>query len=254
MVAAARESKEVLIVEDELVVARNLKMIVEKLGYSVMGIASTGRRALELVESSDCLPQLVLMDITLKGPMDGIETARIIQDSCETPIMYITGNKDQGTINRAIETTLPVALLSKPFNVDTLRSLINDTLDPVSNNPDESTADNNRVSERLPVPANDNVQISVTGNGNEFSAKLKNLSMTGAGFISRDLIFSIENVVINIVPQHGWNEIEGICHVKHMSMISDQYYYGVELELDSDNHKNLASYYSYLISRWFKLN
>jgi len=244
-----KEDKKVLIVEDEFIVARNLRMIIENLGYGVLGVAPTGQEALRLIEESACNPQLVLMDITLKGPIDGVETARRMQDKCETPIMFITGNKDQRTIERAVESTMPLALINKPFNVDLLKSLITDTLDPESMS-SETPFNNNRVSERLPIPSGDKVLFHIRGTEHEFLATLKNLSMTGAGVIAKRLILGMEKIEVTITPDASFKEITSSANVRHMTMVNDMYYYGIQFELDREAQKALAAYYSYLNRKW----
>jgi len=246
-----KEAKKVLIVEDEFIVARNLRIIVEKLGYGVLGIANSGDLALKLIEESGTSPGLVLMDITLKGPMDGIETARVIQDRCETPIMYITGNKDQITIERAFQETIPYALVNKPFNVDSLKSLITDSLESVNLSSDTFCNKDRRISERLPIPAGDNVLFHIKGAEHEFLATLKTLSMTGAGVMAKDLVLGMERIEVKITPQAGWKEITSSARVIHVTMVNDRYYYGIEFKPDREGKKALAAYYSYLHMKWY---
>lgn len=251
MPEAGKELKKILIVEDENIVAKNLKMIVEELGYGVLGIANSGESALDLIEKSNYEPALVMMDITLKGPMDGIEAARRIQDSYDAPILYITGNKDQITIQRAVENTLPLALINKPFNVDVLNIMITQALNPELPSPDTPKAKDKRVSERLPIPSGDNTAIRIKSNEYEASGVLKNLSMTGAGFAARDLILGTDELMVTITTPTGFKDISTMAHVRHMRMTSEEGYYGIELELDRESQKDLAAYYAYLVQQWY---
>ncbi len=92
-------SSQILIVEDELIVADDLATDLQGLGYVVTGIASTGEEAIRCVAITN--PDLVLMDIRLAGKMDGVQTAHAIQRMKETPIVYLTAYADNETLERA---------------------------------------------------------------------------------------------------------------------------------------------------------
>ncbi|MBT1702475.1 response regulator [Chryseosolibacter indicus] len=102
----------ILIVEDSFIVAFHLKKTLENEGYKVIGTEASGERALQLIEQSK--PDLVLMDIMLNGPLDGIETARVIKSKYNLPIIYITALSDKETVQRA-KITEPFGYLTKPF-------------------------------------------------------------------------------------------------------------------------------------------
>ena len=78
----------ILVVEDEALIADDLERTLRRLGYAVPAVIAEGERALEAAERH--APSLVLMDIKLKGRVDGIDAARAIQDRFETPIVFIT--------------------------------------------------------------------------------------------------------------------------------------------------------------------
>ena len=102
----------ILIVEDEAVVAADLAGKLERAGYRSVGIAADGEDA---VESAKALaPDLVLMDIRLGGPMDGIKTAERIQACRNIPIVYLTAHSDMNTLRRAAATE-PFGYILKPF-------------------------------------------------------------------------------------------------------------------------------------------
>lgn len=103
----------ILIVEDEAVVAADLAGKLERAGYRVVGIAADGEEALETAAAQ--LPDLVLMDIRLAGPMDGIEAAERIRETCSIPIIYLTAHSDAGTLQRA-SMTEPFGYILKPFD------------------------------------------------------------------------------------------------------------------------------------------
>ncbi|MAN58895.1 MAG: DNA-binding response regulator [Flavobacteriaceae bacterium] len=102
----------ILIVEDEMVIAANISLQLSELGYEVTGILPRGEEALSHVKETE--PDIVLMDIQLKGALDGIETAKIMQQDSHIPIIYLTANADEAHFKRAKETH-PYAFISKPF-------------------------------------------------------------------------------------------------------------------------------------------
>lgn len=115
----------ILIVEDESIVALDIKDKVEHLGYGVLAVVSSGEKAIEEVKKVQ--PDLVLMDIVLKGEIDGIETARRIREHFDIPIIYLTAHSDNQTLKRA-EITGPFGYLVKPFVDSELRSAIETVL------------------------------------------------------------------------------------------------------------------------------
>ncbi|MCD4653135.1 response regulator [bacterium] len=105
-------NEKILIVEDETIVAMGIRKTLTSLGYQVTGIASSGIKALQKAEETR--PDLVLMDIQLKGGMDGIETAIIIRDNFGFPVIFLTAFADNETLERA-KITESYAYLVKPF-------------------------------------------------------------------------------------------------------------------------------------------
>ncbi|MBT3384620.1 MAG: response regulator [Prolixibacteraceae bacterium] len=111
----------ILIVEDELLVATDIEESIESLGYSVQNSVDTGLKAIKEVEKS--LPDLILMDINLKGEMSGIEAARRIIQKHDVPIIYLTANADIATVNKA-KVALPYGYIIKPFTDKDLQTNI----------------------------------------------------------------------------------------------------------------------------------
>ncbi len=110
--------KQILVVEDERIVAEYIKENLQNIGYSVPSIASSGAKAIKEVE--DKSPDLVLMDIVLKGEMDGIETAMQIRSRFNIPVVYLTAYTDKKLLERA-KITAPFGYITKPFNEKDLR-------------------------------------------------------------------------------------------------------------------------------------
>jgi DNA-binding LytR/AlgR family response regulator len=109
----AAEDIRILIVEDDLLFAERLKIDLEEMGYIVIDVVDNAKAALHLVKIAR--PELVLMDINIRGEMDGISVAQQIIVLDPTPVIFITSLSDQDTFNRAKETH-PFAYLLKPAN------------------------------------------------------------------------------------------------------------------------------------------
>lgn len=111
----------VLVVEDEFLVAADIEESLEILGYKVVGTVATGKAAIENVEKN--LPDVILMDIMLKGDMTGIDAANIIRKKHDVPIIYLTANADLATIEKA-KISLPYGYIIKPFTEKDLQTNI----------------------------------------------------------------------------------------------------------------------------------
>jgi len=111
----------ILVVEDEAIVAADIQDRLETLGYVVAGWGTTGAEALDLARSSR--PDLILMDIMLKGPMNGIQAAHLIRIELSLPVIFLTANSDEAVLDQA-KISEPFAYLLKPFEERQLRTNI----------------------------------------------------------------------------------------------------------------------------------
>ncbi len=111
----------ILVVEDERIVAFNLQQRLLKLGYEVPALAVNAEQALRAVEQHH--PNVVLMDIHIEGPLDGIETASLIAEQFRVPIIYLTAYSEESTLTRA-KSTRPHGYLLKPFSERELHATI----------------------------------------------------------------------------------------------------------------------------------
>lgn len=111
----------ILIVEDESIVARDIQQSLKKLGYNVVGMASTGENAIELAREHK--PDLILMDIMLKGSLSGIDAAREVKDALNIPVIFLTAYADSSTLNKAKDTE-PFGYIIKPFKEIDLHTAI----------------------------------------------------------------------------------------------------------------------------------
>ena len=111
----------ILIVEDERIVALDISATLKTLGYEIAGIAVSGNEALDIVEKEK--PDLILMDIRIKGEIDGIQTAELILNQFSIPIIYLTAYADEDTLSRA-KITEPYGYVIKPYDKKILHSVI----------------------------------------------------------------------------------------------------------------------------------
>ncbi|MBK9275168.1 MAG: response regulator [Flavobacteriales bacterium] len=102
----------VLVVEDESIVSKDIQHSLKKLGYHVVGAAATGEQAVKLAVEAQ--PDIILMDIMLKGEMNGIEAATQIRQETNIPVIFLTAYADESTLNKA-KVTQPYGYIIKPF-------------------------------------------------------------------------------------------------------------------------------------------
>lgn len=121
----------ILIVEDEMIIGANISLQLSKLGYDVTGIVSRGEEAIAHVKQNR--PDIVLMDIQLKGELDGIDTVLRMQQEMNIPVIYLTANADGDNFDRA-KSTNPYAFISKPFKKLDLQHAIELTLGRLDHN------------------------------------------------------------------------------------------------------------------------
>lgn len=111
----------VLIIEDDRLISLMLTKMVRKMGHEVAGVYAKGEEAISILDESSI--DLILMDIMLEGEIDGIKTMHKIQESHTVPVIYITGNSDESTRQRAAKTNYQ-AYLVKPITFTQLKSVI----------------------------------------------------------------------------------------------------------------------------------
>ena len=112
-------TKSILIVEDVNIVARDIQSKLKRSGYAIAATVPYGEDAIK--KTVETKPDLVLMDIMLKGKMNGIEAAREIYTKFDVPVVYLTANTDENTLEQA-KVTGPFGYIIKPFSITELRS------------------------------------------------------------------------------------------------------------------------------------
>ena len=116
----------ILIVEDEAIVAQDLASTVERLGYEVVEIVTSG--TLAVARAAQLKPDAVLMDITLDGDKDGVMAAKVISGRMGIPVIFVTAHTDKNTIDRARE-AMPSGYVVKPFDPTKIAAALQKALD-----------------------------------------------------------------------------------------------------------------------------
>lgn len=111
----------ILVVEDESIVSKDIQLSLKKLGYNVIGAANNGEKAIEMAFALQ--PDLILMDIMLKGEINGIRATKRIQTKVNIPVIYLTAYADENTLDRA-KVTQPYGYIIKPFKEIDLQTSI----------------------------------------------------------------------------------------------------------------------------------
>jgi two-component system, response regulator PdtaR len=115
----------VLVVDDEVLIARLWCMTLEEMGLNVCGTAMTGENAISLAREHR--PSVVLMDVRLKGVMDGVEAALAIHEQVGSKVIFITGSREKAILER-IEGDHPTAVLFKPVSDRLLKAAVKDAM------------------------------------------------------------------------------------------------------------------------------
>jgi len=121
MESSYRNTPRILIVEDEPFIAENLQEMLSIFGYEDTEIANSANQAIKAIKISR--PDLVLLDVKIKGDQDGIELGGIIKEQYQLPFVYITSYSDKETVNRA-KHTQPLGFIVKPFTKDDVYAAI----------------------------------------------------------------------------------------------------------------------------------
>lgn len=124
------EPKTILILEDEMIIAKSIKSYIEKIGYKVAGIAQNGQDAISIAKEKK--PSLAILDIVIDGDMDGIETAKEFI-KLNIPFLYLTAYGDAKTRQRANE-NYPLGYIIKPFNDKVISNTIKEAFEKINQN------------------------------------------------------------------------------------------------------------------------
>jgi DNA-binding NarL/FixJ family response regulator len=116
----------VLIVEDEVLLAMNIQMSLELMGYQVVGISNSSESALEVIQNE--IPDVILMDIVIQGSMNGIELTKVVTEKYpQCKVIYMTAHSDETTIKKAKQTR-HAGIVNKPFEIYKLKEVLDAAL------------------------------------------------------------------------------------------------------------------------------
>jgi CheY-like chemotaxis protein len=118
---------QILIVEDDTITAYSLDASLRQLGYYAIAMTSTGEAAIEMARTRS--PEVVLMDVNLKGKIDGVEAAQYIRAGLKIPVVFLTAHADRGTIAR-IAAVNPEGYIVKPYGETELKRALDRALTP----------------------------------------------------------------------------------------------------------------------------
>lgn len=119
------EPKRIIIVEDEGIVAMDISKCLTHMGYEVAFTADSGEKVLEKIDS--CPADLILMDVELKGSLNGLDTAKAVKEKYDIPVVFLTAFEDDATLKKIGELSTD-GYLVKPFEDDNLKSTIDKVL------------------------------------------------------------------------------------------------------------------------------
>jgi PAS domain S-box-containing protein len=240
------ENKKILIVEDETITAMEIQENLIDLGYSVPAIATSGNDALEKAEKVK--PDLILMDILIEGPIDGVEVARLIHERFDIPVIYVSAYSDENTLQRA-KITEPYGYILKPIEEKDLHTVIEIAL--YKHEMEKKLKENERWFATTLKSIGDAV---ITTNKKEEIIFMNSIAESVTGWKQEDAFGKKLNKVYKIVDEKTHNSIESpsarvmreenvVDDPKHKILISKD---GKEISVDDnaapiiDDNKNLA--------------
>ncbi|BAQ66640.1 hypothetical protein GM3709_3405 [Geminocystis sp. NIES-3709] len=192
----------ILVVEDESIVAQDLQMILEDLGYNVPMFVDSGEKAIE--KALEIKPNLILMDIRLIGEMDGITAAQKIIETLDIPIIYLTAHGDEKTLERA-KTTQPFGYIIKPFTEQELRIAAEIALH--KHQIDRKLKENAQWLATILNSISDGV-IVTNNNGNVTFLNPSAEKMTG--WVLSDAVNQSINSVFNVIDENTKNSLDSV--------------------------------------------
>jgi 1,2-diacylglycerol 3-beta-glucosyltransferase len=159
------EGKKILVVEDELITATDMRFTLEDMNYEVVGTAATGKEAIDLCREKH--PDLVLMDHNLKGDMNGVESAQYVLD-LGSKVVFLTGEDDEDSLRQFKEVGASGYIL-KPYNVNLLKETVEGIIGPATPKEVKEESPKDIVSEVVPEEGtSDEVNVDKEYNGTKY--------------------------------------------------------------------------------------
>ncbi|MEH1767435.1 MAG: response regulator [Nostoc sp.] len=221
------EKVRILIVEDEYILSINLQGILELLGYTVLDIIDSAEKAIE--KTGELLPNLVLMDIQLRGEMDGIQAAELIWNRFQIPVIYITGHSDKSTVERA-NMTFAFGYILKPFKEQQLYVAIQTALNRYRREQLSQSQRINRFKNNFLATASNEMRMPLLNMKMTISV-LENL-LEREGILNSELLSPFESVAgyVTILHQQCEEGLNSVNTLLSLQMIDTDAY---QLELTS---------------------
>ncbi len=194
----------IYIIEDEGLIAQDISMMLEELGYDVAGIAADSEKALDFLANHE--PDLVLCDIHIKGSRDGIEVASILAEKHRLPFIFLTSLSDRDTLERA-KKTVPYGYVVKPFTAQDLISAIEMALYRYGTELDRSKITKEKVDGLALTPLSDREFEFLL----DLSKGLNNKQLADKHFVSVNTVkFHIKNIFLKLDVSNRANALHKI--------------------------------------------
>ncbi|MBD2677170.1 MULTISPECIES: response regulator [Nostoc] len=206
----------ILIVEDEYILAMNLQEILESLGYTILDIADSAETAID--KASELLPNLVLMDIRLRGEIDGIQAAEQIWNRLQIPVLYITGHSDKSTVERA-KLTNAFGYILKPVKEQQLYVAIQTALNRYQNEQLTQLQRLNELKENFLATTSDEIRMPLWNIKMTISVLEKILERED--ILNSELLSPFESVAgyLSILRQHCEQGLDLVNNLLSVQMI-----------------------------------
>lgn len=219
-------SKTVLIVEDDLIIAKSIRSLLEEKGFEVSAIASSGKQAIEEVKVRK--PDVILMDIELKGNIDGITTARTILKNVRIPIIFVTDATDDLVFENAKEVQ-PISYITKPFNDTDLYRAV------------ELALSSTGYIKSTPAPTTVKIEDGIFVRSNGMLVKLKYsdiLFLEAKGAYTKIHVDSLGNTIGNYIIAQSSNHVIEKLQLDYICKVHRSFYVNLD-KIDAINNDEL---------------
>lgn len=218
----------ILVVEDEAIVAMGIKQKLEDLGHQVVDIVFTGEDAVNAALGKK--PDLILMDIVLKGAMDGIEAAGKIRKQIDIPVIYLTAYSDEEVLERA-RITEPYGYIIKPFK----KSELNANIEMALYKHSEDVKKSESVKKQVLADFYDFILNSMPTTADQSESEIRDtLLKLYAARLEEDLRPRFEKELGDIVEEQGLEDLESIYNA-YMSWVARLFSeFGIETKIEGN--------------------
>ena len=226
----------ILVVEDEAIVAMGIKQKLEDLGHRVVDIVFTGEDAVQAALEKE--PDLILMDIVLKGSMDGIEAAAKIRNQMDVPVIYLTAYSDEEVLERA-RMTEPYGYIIKPFK----KSELNANIEMALYKHGEDQKKSEIVKKQILADFYDFILNSMPTTADQSDAEIKNtLLKIFASRLEEDMRPRFERELGDIIEEEDLTDLESIYNA-YLDWVAKLFAdFGVQTKIDAKGHVHLFKF------------